>query len=82
MRKNIVNLGSNTGKKNDNSSTQLTYIQNSLLMSIFDTPENILSNADRKSDMKKLPTYSVDSSSKLFSYSIRTMYNRFNFDQK
>ena len=39
MRKMTINLGSNNGKNNDNSSLQLTCLQNSLPMSIVDTPE-------------------------------------------
>ena len=56
MRKITVNLGSNTGVNNGNSSPQLTYIQNSLLTSIVDTPEKGLSNVHRKYYMRKLRT--------------------------
>ena len=45
-------------------------------MSIYDTPENYLSNFDQKSDMRKVLPSLVHSSSTLFSCSIRTMYNR------
>ena len=49
-------------------------------MSIFDTPEKYLSNVDRKSDMRKVRTSSVNSSSTLFPFSIRAMYNIVNRD--
>ena len=55
-------------------------LQNSLLMSIVDTPEKYLSKVDRKADMKKVRTSSVKSSSTLSSCSIRAMYNRVNID--
>ena len=58
----IVNLGINKGEKNDNYSFQLTRIQNSLLISIVDSPENYLFNADDKYDMRKVLTSSVNSS--------------------
>ena len=35
----IINLRSNKGEKNDNSSIKLTCLYNSLLMSIFETTE-------------------------------------------
>ena len=82
MRKIVVNLGSDKGEKNDNFSTQLTHIHNSLLMSISNSPKNYLSNVDRKSDMRKVRTYEVKSLSTLFSCSIRAMYNMVNRDQK
>ena len=47
-------------------------------MSIVDNTENKLSNVDRKYDMKKVCTFSVRSSSTLFSCSTRAMYNRVN----
>ena len=46
MRKMIVNLGSKKRENNYTSTCQLTCLQNSLLMSIFDIPENGLSNVD------------------------------------
>ena len=52
MRKTIFDLGSNTGKNNENPSPQLTHIHNSIIMSSVDTTENVLSNVYRKSDMK------------------------------
>ena len=45
-------------------------------MSIFDTPEKDVSNVDSKLDKRKLLTSSIKSSTKLFSCSIRAMYNR------
>ena len=65
MIKMIVNLGSKKGQNKD-ASCQITHLQNSLLISIVDTPENYLSNVDRKSDMIKVRTSSVKSSSTLF----------------
>ena len=59
-RKMIVNLGSNKGKKNNNSSLQLTRLKTSLITSIVDIHENNLSNVDRKYDMRKVRTYSVN----------------------
>ena len=50
-------------------------------MSIVDTPEKDLSNVDRKYDMRKVRTSSVNSSSTFFS-TIRAMYNIVNCDQK
>ena len=82
MRKMIVNLGSNKVENKNNSSPQLTHPQNSLIMSIVDTPEKYLSNVEGKSDMRKVRTSSVKSSSTLFSCSVRAMYNRVNSSQK
>ena len=44
-------------------------------MSIVDTLEKDLSNVDRKSDIRKVHTSSVKSSSTLSSCSIRVIYN-------
>ena len=57
MRKMVVNLGSKKGKNNYNSSPKLTCLQNSLLMSIVDTPEKDLSNFEGKYYMRKVRTY-------------------------
>ena len=62
MIKMVVNVGSKETKNKDNSSPQLTDIENSLRMSIFDTPEKDLSNVNGKYDMIKLRTSSVKSS--------------------
>ena len=59
MRKNIVNLGSNTCEENNNSTLQLNHLQNSLLMNIVDTPENDVSNFYRKLDNRKVRIYSI-----------------------
>ena len=45
-------------------------------MIIVDTPEKDVSNVDRKLDKRKVYTYSINSSSTLFSCSILAMYNR------
>ena len=81
-RKMIVNLGSNKGKKNNNSSLQLTRLKTSLITSIVDIHENNLSNVDRKYDMRKVRTYSVNQSLTLFSCLMRAMYNIFNYAKK
>ena len=52
MSKMIFNSGSNKVKIKDNFFPQLTHLQNSLLMSIFNTPERDLSNFDGKTDMR------------------------------
>ena len=74
----IFNLSSKKRKNKYNSSPQLTYLQNSLIMSIVDTPKKDLSNVDDESYIRKVHTYSVKSSSKIFSFSIHAMYNRVN----
>ena len=61
MRRIIVNWGSKKGENKVKSYPQLTCLHNSLLMSIFDTPEKGLSNVDGKSDMIKVCTSSVKS---------------------
>ena len=43
-------------------------------MIINDTPENYLSNVDRKSEMRKVRTYSVKLSSSSFSCSMCAIY--------
>ena len=72
----IVNLDNKKCENYDIYSCQLTNIQNQLLMSIVDTPEKDLYNADRKSDTRRVRTSSVKSSS------TRAMYNRVNFAKK
>ena len=67
MVKMIVNLVSKKIEKN--STCQLIHLKNLLLMSIVDTSEKYLPNVDRKSDMRKLRTSSVNLSSILFSCS-------------
>ena len=82
MIKIVVNLGSKKGKNREKSSPQLTGLHNSLLMIVVNTLEKYLSNFDGKSDMGKLRTSSVKSSSKLFSCSICAMYKKVNRAQK
>ena len=82
MSKMIVNLGSKKWKNNNNSTCQLSSIQICLLIIIFDTPEKDLSNVDQRSDMRKVRTYWVNSSSTLFYCSIRAMYNIINRAKK
>ena len=81
MRIIIVNLGSKGGDNNYNSSPQVSRLNNSLLMSIIDTPEKDLSNSEGKSVTRKFLTSLVESYSTLFSCSVRAMYNRVNSDQ-
>ena len=45
-------------------------------MSIVDTPKKDVSNVDRISDYGKICISLIDSSSTLFSFSIRAMYNK------
>ena len=67
MSKMIVNLGSKNFYNNDNWYPQLSRLQNSLLMSIVDTPEKGLSNVEGKYDTRKVCTSSVKSSQFYFS---------------
>ena len=69
----IVNLGSKKDKNNDNYYLKLTHIQNSLLMSIVNTPEKYLSYVDKKYYIRKVCTSSVKSSPTLFSCSIHSI---------
>ena len=57
MRKIIVNLGSKKYEDKNNSTCQLNYLQDSLLMSIVDTYENDVSTCDRKLDKRKICTF-------------------------
>ena len=61
MRKLIFNLGSKKCENNNNSTCQLNPLQNSLLISIIDTPENGVSNVDRKIDKRKVRTSLMNS---------------------
>ena len=45
-------------------------------MSIVDTPEKDVSNVDRKTYKRKICTSLINSSSTLFSFPIRAMFNR------
>ena len=51
-------------------------------MSIVDTPENGVSNVDRKADKRKIRTSLINPTSKLFSCLIRAMYNIIHRAQK
>ena len=62
MIKMFVNLVSKKWKNNNNSTYQISRLQNPLLMIIVDTPGNSLSNIYRKLDMRKVHTPSVKSS--------------------
>ena len=77
-RENIVNLGSTKGENNNKPSFQLIRPNNLLVMIIVKTPRKDLPNDYRKYDVRKERTYSVKSSSILFSCSIREIYNRVN----
>ena len=74
----IVSLGSNKCENNNNSIFLISHLYNVLLMSIVATHEKDESNVDRKSDMRKVCTSSVKSSSTLFYCSLSEMYNRVN----
>ena len=74
MIKMIVNLGSNKLDNYGRCSPQLTHIQNALLMSIVDNHKTF----EGRSDLSRVCTSSVNSSSTLFSCSICAMYNRLN----
>ena len=82
MIKNIVILGIKKGENNLNYSPQISHPQNLSLMSIVDTSEKNLPNFDRKSNMRKVRTSSVKSSSTLFYFSIYAIYNRLNSAKK
>ena len=72
----IVNLISKKFADRNNPTCQLNHLQNSLLMSIVDTPGKDISKVDRKLDKRKIGTSSIKSSSTLFSCSISAMWNR------
>ena len=74
MSKMIVNLGNKKFENNNNSTFKLRSLKHSLLMIIVNTPEKYVPNVDQKLYMRKVLTYSVNSSSILFSCSIRAMY--------
>ena len=82
MIKKYCYLVSKKGKDNYNYSFQLTSLHNSLLMSVFNFIEKDLSNADGKSDVRKLYKSLAKSSSSLFSCSVHTIYNIVNRAQK
>ena len=59
VSKMIVKLVINKGKNKDNTYPQLIRLHNSLLMSIFDTSENYLSNVEGRYDIRKVCRSSV-----------------------
>ena len=76
MVKIIVNSSNNKFEKNKKSTGHLNQFHKLLLMIIVDTPVKDVPNVDSKLDKRKIPTSLINSSSKLFSCSIRAMYNR------
>ena len=52
----ILNLGSNKGDKNYDSSTKMTHLKNSLWMSLFETSENDLSHGEGTPVSRKVRT--------------------------
>ena len=77
----IVNLGSEKCDNNNNSTCQLSRLQNSLLVSIVDIPEKDLSNVDLEI-IHERSTYIISKVIITFFSSIRAMYNRVIRDQK
>ena len=73
MKTIIVNLGIHKCEDNNNSTHQMNHLQNWLLMIIVNTPEKDVSKVYRKIDKRKIRTYSIKSSSQLFSCSIHVM---------
>ena len=82
MRTFTVNLGNNKGDKNNDSSLKLTHLHNTLLINIVNTPEKYLSCREIKSAASKVRPSSLNSSSALFSCSIRVIYNIVHCAQK
>ena len=58
-RKIIVNLGSKKCDNSDNYSHKISHIQNSLLMSIFETNDKDLYDTGGKENTRKVRKYSV-----------------------
>ena len=77
-----MNLGSNKGDRNDDSSPKITGLQSSLLMIIVDNLEKDVSQSKGNTLTRKLRKDYVKSSSSLFSCSIHDIYTRVNCDQK
>ena len=71
----IFNLGDKKCENNNNSTGHINHFQKLLLKSIVNTPKKYVSNFDKKLDMRKVLTSSINSSSTLFSCSICAMYN-------
>ena len=77
MGKMIINLGNIKCKNNNNNSKfHINHVQKYLLMSIVDTPGKYVPYIDSKLDRRKVRSYYINSSSELFSCSIRAIYNR------
>ena len=76
MIKIVINLVSNTCEEKYNSTCQLNYLQNLLLMIIVYTPEKGVSKVYKEIDKRKMRTSSINSSLAFFSCSIRTIYKR------
>ena len=75
MGKMIVNLSNKIFENNNKSTGHINNTQKLLLMSIVDTPEKDVSNVDRKVYKRKIRTSLIKSSSTLFSFSVRSIYN-------
>ena len=82
MRKIVFNLVSKKVDNDEKSYPQLSCLYNSLLIWIVDTPENHLSRVEVQVITSKVRTYSAKSLSKLFSCSLRKMYNIFHLYQR
>ena len=80
MIKMVINLGSNKCEEKYNSTCQINHLQNLLLISIVYTPEKDVSKVYREIDKRKMRTSSINSSSTLFSCSIRAIYKRVHRD--
>ena len=78
MNKMIIELGSNKCENSNKSTRQPNHLQNSLLNSIVDTPENYVLNVDMKLYKRKILTSSIESSSASFYCPIHAMYNIIN----
>ena len=77
----IVNLSNKKCKNNNKSTGNLSHIHKSFLIIMVETPEKGVSNFDRKGDKRKIRTSLINSSSTLFSCSIREIYNIFHLAQ-
>ena len=82
MIKMIIKISRKKGNRNYFSSTEITHINNTLLIRVFETPEKYLSHGEEKSVTRKVSTYSVKSYSTVFSCSLHAMHNRVYHAQK
>ena len=78
----IFNLVIKRGDNNDNYSTQLYHLHNSLIMRIVDITEKDFYNDEGKSETRKVYISLIKSSSIIFSCSVREIYNRVHPSQK